>query len=314
MWRAVVAGIAATLLVHCALYFRRRSVIRARDSARIPINEDGFVPGAEPFDHRVSASHAVLLIHGFADTPQTLRELATYLSTQRGWTVRALLLPGHGRTLAAFDSTSARAWLEAVDREYAVLRATYATVAIVGLSMGGALATLLAARDPDLKALVLLAPYLSPPARAERLAPLAGLIQLVIPYLAPGDKSASIFDPVARAESRGLGATPPQRIRDLVVVAHDARLAAPQVRAATLIVHSRTDYRIPNELAERHQALFSGAAVCEQRWVEGCGHVITVDYGKERIFSATADWLELYCGPPQQGAEAAGGPLPTNAR
>lgn len=304
MWRVLGATLAAAVAMHALLFLRRRAVIRARDRARLPPGPDGIVPGAASITTHVSATHAALILHGFSDTPQTVAGLAAYLSATRGWSVRAPLLPGHGRTLVEFDRTSADAWRDAVEREYVLLRATYPTVVLIGLSMGGALATLLAARDPQLPALVLLAPYLTPPARAERLAPLAGVIALAIPYLAPGDKTASIFDPVAREESRGLGATPPTRIRDLVSVAHDARLAAPAVRAATLLLHSRTDYRIPNALAERHPALFSAARPCELRWIEGCGHVITVDFGKERVWSETADWIEAAAGAPQRPGPA----------
>ena len=169
---------------------------------------------------------------------------------------------------------------------------------MVGLSMGGALATIEAARDPALKALVLLAPYLTPPASAERLAPLAGLIGLMVPYLRGGDREQSIFDPEARAQALGYGGAPPRRVRDLVTVAHDARFAAADVRAPTLLMHSRRDYRIPAALAERHPSYFTGATVLEREWLDGCGHVITVDYCRARVWEATADWLARHAGAP----------------
>jgi carboxylesterase len=290
------------LAMHVVRYRSQLLRTRAADRQRLPVGPDGIVPGAQSIVLNASSSHAVLLIHGFGDTPQTLRGLASHLHDVYGWTVHAPLLPGHGRTLAAFDATRGDAWLTAVQQEYDELCRQYRTVALVGLSMGGALATLIAARDAALPALVLLAPYLTPPARAERLAPLAGLVALLMPYLRGGDRTASIFDPAARARSLGAGAVSPRRIRDLVAVAHDARYAAADVHAPTLLVHSRTDYRIPVAQAERHAGFFTSAVPCEQRWVEGAGHVITVDFGHERVWSATADWLEQYAGPVGQPA------------
>lgn len=294
----MIATAAAAALVHTAVYRWRLARVRAADALRLPVGPDGIIRGAETVELHASATHAALLIHGFGDTPQTVRQLAEHLHSVHGWTVRAPLLPGHGRSLAAFDAVGPGAWRTFVHEEYAALRARYGTVVIVGLSMGGALATIEAARTPDLPALVLLVPYLTPPSRAERLAPVAAAINLLLPYLRGGDRESSIFDPAARARALGYGAAPPKRVRDLVSVAHDARFAAADVRAPTLLIHSRTDYRIPAPLAERHPSYFSGADVVQMEWVEGAGHVITVDYCREQVWAATASWLAQYAGAP----------------
>ena len=302
MLRVVAIGLATAVALHAVIY--RWRLMRARHAAaeRLPTGVDGIIPGAEPMSLRGSNTHAALLIHGFGDTPQTVRSVGEYLNAAHGWTIRAPLLPGHGRTLAAFDATNSAEWRALVHVEYVRLKSEYPTVVLVGLSMGGALATLEAARDPALPALVLLAPYLTPPASAQRLAPLAGLINLMMPYLAGGDRERSIFDPDARARALGYGGTPPKRIRDLVSVAHDARFAAAEVHAPTLLIHSRSDYRIPLPLAESHPELFAAAAVREQQWVTGCGHVITVDYCREQVWAATAVWLARFAGAPVPAA------------
>ena len=298
MLRAIAIGLAVVALVHGAIYHWRMTRARRADDARLAPGADGIIPGAQPISLQASTTHAALLLHGFGDTPQTVRALAGNLHAVHGWTVRAPLLPGHGRSLADFDASGAAEWRAAVHREYIALKTEYETVVLVGLSMGSALATLEAAQDPTLPALVLLAPYLTPPASAHRLAPLAGVINLLMPYLAGGDRERSIFDPTARALALGYGGVPPKRIRDLVSVAHDARFAAADVHAPTLLMHSRSDYRIPLPLAMSHPELFSAASVREQQWVSGCGHVITVDYCREEVWAATAAWLARFAGAP----------------
>ena len=224
--------------------------------------------------------------------------LANFLHDVEGWTVCVPLLPGHGRALDAFDRVAADAWIASADSAYRALRRDYSTVVLIGHSMGGALATIVAAGADAPPALVLLSPYLTPPASALRLAPVADVVAAFIPYLAGGDITASIFDPAARAVTVGYVATPAQRVRDLVSVANDARNAAGGLVTPTLIVHSRTDYRIPLALAETHRALFANATPCEQQWVEGCGHVITVDYCREQVWRSTADWIHRFAGKP----------------
>ncbi len=298
MLTVLTIALSSAALAHAGAYVWRRARTRAADVARLPVGPSGIIPGAEPIDLRASATHAALLIHGFADTPQTVRLLAEYLHREHGWTVRALLLSGHGRTLEAFASSGATQWRADVHREYTALRTEYPSVVLIGLSMGGALATIEAARDPELPALVLLAPYLTPPAKAERLAPLANVISLLTPFLRGGDREASIFDPAARALSLGYGAAPPRCVRDLVAVAQDARLAAADVQSPTLLIHSRNDYRIPPALAEVHPSFFSGAPVVEREWVDGCGHVIAVDYCRQHVWALTAAWLARFAGAP----------------
>jgi esterase/lipase len=65
-----------------------------------------------------------------------------------------------------------------------------------------------------------------------------------------------------------------------------------------LLMHSRTDYRIPVHLAERHPSFFTNAAELSHQWLDGCGHVITVDYAREQVWNATAAWLARFAGAP----------------
>src|SRR6266513_1014590 len=118
--------------------------------------------GAETIDLQEEGSHGVLLLHGFGDTPQTLSLLARRLA-KRGFGVLAPLLPGHGRDMAAFRRGRADAWIDAARRSLVQMRERYATVSIVGLSMGAALAVLVATEKTTIASLVLIAPYLGMP-------------------------------------------------------------------------------------------------------------------------------------------------------
>jgi len=74
-----------------------------------------------------------------------------------------------------------------------------------------------------------------------------------------------------------------------------ARKALPEVTAPTLIVQSREDPRISPEIAE--SALQSlGAREKRLVWTEGAGHIITVDFGRERVFTEVENWLRAHDG------------------
>lgn len=250
--------------------------------------------GAEPIRlDRPSTDRAVLLVHGFGDTPQSLGGLTRRLHAA-GWAAHAPLLPGHGRDLRALSATSAECWMKAVRAEHAALLARYARVAVVGQSMGGALAVLLAAElGATLPALVLLAPYVVMSATVRWGARLAPLLARVAPVLSSAGGRRSIHDPEALAASLGGGMVTPALVRELAAVARQARAALGRVRAPTLSILSRQDNRVDPRAAAGALARL-GAAERELVWLEGCGHVIAVDHERERVFALTRGWLERH--------------------
>jgi len=106
--------------------------------------DSGVIKGAETIDLQEEGSRGVLLLHGFGDTPQTLSLLALRLH-KAGYSVLAPLLPGHGRSLREFTKSNADQWIAAATSSLRELRSRSSDTSIVGLSMGGALAVLLAA-------------------------------------------------------------------------------------------------------------------------------------------------------------------------
>lgn len=279
----LAAGVGAGLL-------RVRAARRTeRDyAARRPPGADGIVPGAEGFTLEGTNGRALLLLHGFGDTPQTLRYLAGRLHAE-GYTVRAPLLPGHGRGLRDFASASADDYLRTTRDELARLRKSAAWVGLIGLSMGGAIAARLAAECRDVRVLCLLAPYLTPPRRVALVARMAPLWSLVRPYLGGRAGDASVHDPIAREASFAYGVFPPRAVRALCATAAAGRRALPSITVPTLVVYSREDNRIPFALAKTATAGLAGPT--ERQWVTGCGHVITVDYCRDVVATFVLDFL-----------------------
>lgn len=267
-----------------------RTYVERSVSARLPVGADGSVTGAEAIELCPAAPiGGILLLHGFGDTPQTLAPLARRLY-ERGFVVNVPLLPGHGRTLRDFRASTAALWVAAARGALDELRARDARVGVVGLSMGGALAVLLAAESSDVRSLVLLAPYLEPAPPVRRMARIAHLAGWLLPYIRGGDPR-SIYDPVAHAASLSYRAVTPRSIAQLVHLSDRARSLLPRVQPPTLYVQSSEDYRIPAAAAERSfRAL--GAREKRLEWLTGCGHVITVDYCHEKVEDLVMEWME----------------------
>lgn len=302
---AAAAATGAAGAAAVARWWRRRhaSTLEAWSLARRPLGPDGLIAGAGGFTLHRHHAPAVLLLHGAGDTPGTLRYLGDDLHG-RGYSVHAPLLPGHGRTIREFAVVGADAWYDAARDELRALHARHEWVAVVGLSMGGALAARLAA-DAEfagrLPALVLLAPYLSPP-RFVRAAAWSSVGWGVMAAYVQTMDPRSIHDPAEREKALGYGVMTPAALRALVRTADTGFAGLPRVQAPTLMIQSRHDNRIPADGAERTFARL-GAADKQMLWREVGGHVLTVDHGREDVIAAVADWLAAHGG---AAASAAG--------
>lgn len=286
-----------------ALWAGRRSARALNDAvaARLTPGPDGIIPGAGPIALEGTSGRAVLLLHGFGDTPQTLRYVAAALHAD-GYTVRAPLLPGHGRTLAAFGATRAKEWIAAARDAYEALTADYGPSPVVGLSMGGALGIVLAAETPDMPALALIAPYVSMPRRARVVARFHPVWELVTPYFRSGG-DRSIHDEAERAANRGYGVLTPSLLFELSRVVRRVQVSLPRVRVPTLVIHGLNDERIPPDAAAREYARL-GAAEKRLVWTDEGGHVLTVDRGRERVIALVLDWLSRHRAPARRPSPA----------
>lgn len=292
-----------------ALAIARYASVRRteREAARrLPVGADGIIPGAQAIAlDPPGATTGVLLLHGFGDTPQSLRYLAEDLA-EHGYLVRAPLLPGHGRTVQAFARSRGGEWLAAARSARDALQGRCERVAIVGQSMGGALAVLLAAERPP-AVLVLLAPYLAASPGVARIARWGELASLAVPYVGSRSQGVSIHDPDERARALGYGVTTPRLLTELAAVATRAAAALGEIGAPALVIQSRDDHRVAPAVAE-HALRRLASREKRLEWVEGCGHVLTVDRERARVFALVREWLARHAPPAgaSRGASAGG--------
>jgi carboxylesterase len=92
--------------------------------------------GAEPFRLQGKTDVGFLLVHGFEDSPYTMRNVGDLLHRE-GHTVIAPLLPGHGTNIKDFARTRYEHWLQAIHDAYERERPRFRHFFLVGFSMGG---------------------------------------------------------------------------------------------------------------------------------------------------------------------------------
>jgi len=245
--------------------------------------------GAESIRLDTDGPRGVLILHGFNDTPQSVRALAEWMHAA-GWGVRAPLLPGHGRTRVEFEASGgAAAWMATAREAWAEVQARYPTAVVMGQSMGGALAVWLAAQRPAPTAVVLFAPYLAMGFRARLLSYLWPVWRVLLPELR-GKPERGLVDREARSRSLGGGAFTPRMVGELRQVVDRARGVAGRVLAPVLVVQGRRDYRVPASSVRSGFGVI-GSSDKTLVWRDGVGHVVAADVGREGVFDLVGEWL-----------------------
>ena len=255
------------------------------------------IPGAEAFSHDGN-TQGVLVLHGFTGNPQSMRPLADALADE-GYAVDLPLLPGHGTAIEDMIPTRFEDYAAAAEAAYLDMVARCDDVAVVALSMGGTLACLLAERHPEVRGLVLVNPFVDPPAQTFRDV-LRGLLDAGT-EVAPGVgsdiakegsvESAYAGSPVAAALSLFEGI-------DAVAEGLD-RITCP-----VLLLSSRQDHVVPSSSGDLLVAKVSGPI--ERVWLERSYHVATLDYDAELVVSRAVDFVRDVLGADSPGEMVAG--------
>lgn len=239
-------------------------------------------PGAEPYRHD-GGPVGVLLCHGFTGSPYALRPWAEHLAGA-GYTVSLPRLPGHGTSWREANLTRWEDWYAEVDRAFRELRGVCDHVAVFGLSMGGALALLLAEKYGDeICAVVLVNPSILTLDKRARLLP---LLRLTVPSV------GSIADDIKKpgVTERAYDRTPIKAFYSVTKLWATVRRRLARVHQPLLVFRSREDHIVEplnTEIIRRHVS----SAEVEVRVLDNSYHVAVLDHDAQSIFDESVTFL-----------------------
>lgn len=251
------------------------------------------------------AENACLLIHGFSGTPTEMRGLGDELAAQ-GMRVYGVLVAGHGGDPEALILSGRKTWISSVEAGLTQL-ASYKTVFVAGLSMGGVLALILAISHPERIAGVV---AMSTPTRLDsslqvRLVPLARyFIKWFYPLKLLNFNDAKVQAEVLKqAQSRDATVTtidftdpkvvnfikaqvriPVPAIAELIALINITRGNLSKLRVPLLIIQSKRDQTVQPHNAEELYRLTTSASKKFLHWLETSDHVITTGPEREEVY------------------------------
>jgi carboxylesterase len=225
---------------------------------------------------------ALLCLHGLCGTPHDLRWIAEQLA-ERGFRCEGPLLPGHGTRMEELATTPSTRWLEAALAAYDQLAERHARVYVAGLSMGGLLSLALCGRRSPAGAIAMAAPlWLSWSARVGS--------SLLRPFIESIERVPGVLDPEARRQNPGYRRMPLAAVHELKQLQAAVRAQLGRVQAPLLLIYSQRDQTVhPANAASVAGEV--GSERVETCLLERSGHVLTVDYERERVAARMGDFL-----------------------
>ena len=91
--------------------------------------------GAEEIYIDKKSKTGVLMLHGFSSTPDEFKELSVYMA-DKGFTVLAPLVAGHGTSPENFMRTTSKDWTDSVMSAYQRMKKNCNKIFIIGDSFG----------------------------------------------------------------------------------------------------------------------------------------------------------------------------------
>lgn len=255
---------------------------------------DQVKPGCEPFAAEGSGDNArigVVLVHGFTGSPDSTVPWAKYLN-ERGYTVNAIRLPGHGTTWQDANTKTFADLQGAVDEAFEDMRSRTDKVFLMAQSFGAALSLRIAAERPtDVTGMVIVNPWVRKDGAAgwqRHLVP----IQRFLPYLVksvPGVAS-DIADP--SGIELGYEQLPVVLTVDVAKGLDRLKPLLSQVTAPIQLITSDVDHVMGPKNADLIRAEV-GSSI-EEIALDRSFHVATLDYDAERIFASSVDFIEAH--------------------
>lgn len=236
---------------------------------------------------------AVLGLHGFMGYPGELSYPAEKLA-EAGFTVSVPRFPGHGTCGEDFNSSSGEQWLRAAIDAYLELQTDHEKIHVMGHSMGGVLAVLLASIFPVEK-IVLMAPAVKLKGPILLAEPLSLFVSKVLnrPQW-KADESIEFLDNRDEDDDLYMGQeywtwSYFKRLADLSRLRRHSVKKLPHVKADILSIMGSNDPTVSAKAAGLIEKRAGGKV--ETVFLENSAHLVPYDKDYEKNAELTVSWM-----------------------
>ncbi len=246
---------------------------------------DFTLPEAQPFLLE-AGDHAVLLLHGFTGSAAHMRIVGEKLH-DAGFTVEGINLPGHGADLKAMKASTWQQWVGAARDAVRSLRTKHRHVTVMGLSMGGCIALILAEEGLADAVVTVSAPM----AAQNPFLPFAKIIAPLVHNVSWGKNGGPKDYMLDARYNLGYGGFPTKSGADLYSIIKQAKANLAMIGCPLLVIQSKDDETIAADSAETIMNGISSKTK-EAVWLDEVPHVCTITKAAPEISDRVAAFLK----------------------
>jgi carboxylesterase len=244
------------------------------------MKQQAILERAEPF-YFPGGPVGCVVTHGFTGTPFEVLELGEFLGGH-GYTVLGPRLTGHGTKIEDMIRSNHEDWLNSVEDAYHLLAGHCEQVFLLGLSMGGVISLIQAARLPVAGVVAMSTPYYFPKKWAQNNPWLLKFLSALVKTQPKGE--GNWFKPELAHDHLSYERNPTRPAYELNLLLEEMRAELPKISVPALVIHSKDD----NYVLEDHALPLFEAIGSQNKdfiQVDQTSHVITRDGDTSRVFT-----------------------------
>lgn len=250
--------------------------------------------GGEPF-FLPGNSVGCLLVHGFVSAPQEMTWLGDQLN-KSGFSVLGVRLHGHATKASDLHRIRGHDWIADIEDGYHYLKDQCTQIAMVGMSLGGALALLSSSYLPVNCTIAISTPFETIPYPNLSFLgaglPLLNILQSLIKSL-PKPPPLDFVDRQAAKDHLTYSVFPTRGVIETDKLLLQMRTALSQVTTPVLVIHSLKDRGVPIENADKITSALVASEV-ENLFLDEGGHVVLLEPDRDKAAKAIIQFINKH--------------------
>ncbi len=247
------------------------------------------IDGAQTYYNYLSDKIGIFLIHGFTGSPAEMIPFAKRFES-KNISVYCPRLAGHGTNIDDFNSSTVDQWYQSALDQYLEFKSRVKTTYIIGLSLGGQIATYLSYMAGCEKLALFSTPYDIPDNKMKY----AKLISIFVKKIKKKEEKPAIFDEKARKLLLNYDNYPYYYLKPVSQLYKSFKYFHHYIKktfAPLLIVQSELDpvssFKSPQKIFNKSKS----SKIKQMKYLKKSSHVITLDYEADELFSITYDFF-----------------------
>ncbi len=245
--------------------------------------------GAATYYNYISKDIGVFLIHGFTGSPAEMIPFAKKFE-EKGLSVYCPRLAGHGTNIEDFIKSTVEQWYQSAFDQYLEFKKKVKKIYIIGLSLGGQIATYLSYIVGCEKLALFSTPYDIPDSKMKN----AKFISIFIKKIKKKESKPAVFDEKARKLMVNYDSVPYHYIKPISELYKSFKMFHYYIRktkSPMLIIQSELDsvssFKSPQKIFNRSKS----SKIKQMKYLKKSSHVITLDYEADELFSYVYDFF-----------------------